>query len=238
MTNPSSQPPAFRTSRRRFLGGTASVAALAGLARPGEAQDQPDPRAALDSYTPEFLTAAEWAFVVAATARIIPSEGDGPGAIEAQVPVFIDRQLAGEFGEAADLYMEGPFVADADPNFGLQTPLTPAEIYRQGIAAFDQWCQQERGGSFADLDAPAQDAALTALSRGEAGLAPEVRDFWTHLLQNTREGYFADPMYGGNAGMLAWSYIGYPGARANFREWVGRDEPYPMGPVNIAGERA
>lgn len=235
MTSDKPLAPGFLPSRRGFLAGTATAAALVGFAGRPEAQTDPAP---LAEYQPEFLTAAEWAFIMAATARIIPSEGDGPGAIEAQVPVFIDRQLAGEFGAASDLYMEGPFVPDADPNLGLQTPLTPSEIYRQGIAAFDAWCQQEQGALFADLDEAAQDAALTALSRGQAGLAPELRDFWSHLLQNTREGYFADPIYGGNAGMQAWVYIGYPGARANFREWVGRDEPYPMGPVNIAGERA
>ena len=62
--------------------------------------------------------------------------------------------------------------------------------------------------------------------------------FWTLLLQNTREGYFSDPQYGGNAGMQIWVYIGFPGARANYYEWVGPDKAYPLGPVDIAGERA
>lgn len=66
----------------------------------------------------------------------------------------------------------------------------------------------------------------------------ELREFWSLLLQNTKEGYFSDPQYGGNAGMQAWVYIGFPGARANFLEWVGRNEEYRLGPVNIAGERA
>ncbi|MBN8293262.1 gluconate 2-dehydrogenase subunit 3 family protein [Rhodobacter sp. NTK016B] len=225
----------LHATRRRFLGGTASVAALASLSMPLQAQENLVP---LDEYEPTFLNAAEWAFIMAATARIIPSDGDGPGAIETRVPVFIDRQLAGPFGAAADLYMEGPFDVDADPNLGIQSPLTPSEIYREGIAAFDAWCVDNQGGSFADLDAQAQDAALTALSQGEPQLRPELLEFWSLLVQNTKEGYFADPMYGGNAGMQAWLYIGYPGARANYLEWVGRNEEYRLGPVNIAGERA
>ncbi len=76
-------------------------------------------------------------------------------------------------------------------------------------------------------------------AKGEVGLQPELRDFFTLLLQNTKEGYFADPMYGGNHGMQAWSYIGFPGARGSYKEWVERyNVRYPLGPVSIKGERA
>lgn len=224
------------TNRRSFLAGTAAGAALSVLAiqaRAQAAQEVP-----LAEYKPEYLSAAEYAFVMAASARLIPSDGDGPGAIETRVPVFIDRQLAGEFGSATDLYMEGPFSPEADPFLGIQSPLIPAEIYREGIAAFEKWCADTHGAGFADLDADTQNVSLTALSKDEVQLDPKLRGFWALLLQNTKEGYFSDPQYGGNAGMESWVYIGFPGARANFYEWVGRDEAYPLGPVNIAGERA
>jgi gluconate 2-dehydrogenase gamma chain len=226
----------FHSTRRSFLAGTAAGAALSVLAL--QARAQAGKEVPLADYKPEYLSAAEYAFVMAATARLIPSEGDGPGATEARVPVFIDRQLAGDFGTAADLYTEGPFSPDADANLGTQTALTPAEIYRQGIAAFDIWCADTHGAPFADLDTGKQDAALTALSKDEVALAPDLREFWSLLLQNTKEGYFCDPQYGGNAGMESWVYIGFPGARANYYDWVGRPEPYPLGPVDIAGERA
>ncbi len=226
----------FRSSRRSFLAGTAAGAALSILA--GQARAQAAREVPVAEYKPEYLNPAEYAFVMAATARLIPSEGEGPGAIEARVPVFIDRQLAGDFGTAADLYMEGPFTPDADPNLGTQTPLTPAEIYREGIAAFDIWCATTHGAQFADLEANKQDAALEALSKDEVPLEATLREFWSLLLQNTKEGYFSDPQYGGNAGMASWVYIGFPGARANFYEWVGRPEAYPLGPVDIAGKRA
>lgn len=229
-------PKVARTTRRTFLAGTAAGAALSLLAF--QARAQATKEVPLAEYKPEYLSAAEYVFVMAATARLIPSEGDGPGAIEARVPVFIDRQLAGDFGTAADLYMEGPFNPESDPNLGTQSPLTPAEIYRQGIADFDAWCTETHGADFADLDKDKQDTALTALSKDEVTLDPKLREFWTLLLQNTKEGYFSDPQYGGNAGMESWVYIGFPGARANFYEWVGRPEAYPLGPVDIAGERA
>jgi gluconate 2-dehydrogenase gamma chain len=122
---------------------------------------------------------------------------------------------------------------------GYQTPYNPAQLYREGIKAFDAWCVTEHGALFAKLTTEQQDAALLALQDNKMGLEPELRDFFTLLLGNTKEGYFADPMYGGNYGMQAWSYIGFPGARASFKEWADQyNVRYPLGPVSISGERA
>lgn len=228
-----------RPSRRNFLKASAASAAVAGLAAvPLKAEEQLEP-VALDAYTPICLKPSEWAFVVAAVARLIPSEGEGPGAIETRVPVFIDMQLAGDFGRAADWYMEGPHEADASPLRGWQTPLTPLQIYQQAIPVFDEWCRTTHGKIFAELDEATQDQALTSLQKDEVKLDPEMRDFFSILLGNTKEGYFADPLYGGNHKMQAWTYIGFPGARGSYKEWVLKHNvKYPLGPVSISGERA
>jgi len=194
----------------------------------------------LADYEPQVFSLSEWAFVVAATSRLIPSAGDGPGAIETRVPVFIDLQLAGDFGAAADWYTQGPHAPDADPLLGFQTPLTPTQIYREGIAKFDDWCRKTKGAQFVDLQASNQDDALKSLEAGEVGLPDTLRDFFSILLQNTKEGYFSDPRYGGNYGMAAWVHIGFTGARASFLEWndpAMDNVAYPLGPVSIAGDR-
>jgi len=225
-------------SRRSFLKASAASAAVVGVVMQAKAETPPAPPP-IEEYQPVCLKPTEWAFVMAATARLIPSEGEGPGAIEARVPVFIDKELAGGFGEAADWYMEGPHDAAAHPFRGWQSPLTPLQIYQQGIPVFDEWCQQTHGKIFAELDAATQDKALTSLQKDEMKIEPELRDFFTILLQNTKEGYFADPMYGGNHGMQAWKYIGFPGARGSYKEWVLKHNvAYPLGPVSISGERA
>ncbi|MBT9386163.1 gluconate 2-dehydrogenase subunit 3 family protein [Pseudooceanicola sp. CBS1P-1] len=225
-------------SRRGFLKATAAGFALSGVAMSAKAADKTPP-VPLDQYERSYFTAEEWAFVMAATARLIPSEGNGPGALEARVPVFLDLQLAGRYGAASDWYMEGPHDPGAEPARGWQTPLTPAEVYRQAIPAFDAWCADTYGKGFAALSPQDQDAALSALQKGEAPLAPELREFFGILLANTKEGYFADPIYGGNHDMQSWVYIGFPGARAAFREWPERHNvKYPLGPVSITGERA
>ncbi|MEI4485258.1 gluconate 2-dehydrogenase subunit 3 family protein [Frigidibacter sp. MR17.14] len=225
-------------SRRNFLKASAATVALVGVAAQAKAKETAA-AVPLDEYKPEYLNAVEWAFVMAATARLIPSEGDGPGALEARVPVFIDLQLAGDYGTAEDWYMAGPHDPTVAADRGWQTPLNPAEVYRKAIPLVDDWCRTTHGAIFAELEADKQDATLTALQKGEVTLPPDVTIFFTTLLANTKEGYFADPMYGGNHGMASWVYIGFPGARAAFREWPTRHNiKYPLGPVSIKGERA
>ena len=95
--------------------------------------------------TPIFFAAAEWAFVLAACARLIPSEGDGPGALEAHAPIFLYRDLAGDYGKGVDWFMDGPHDSNAAGALGFQSPLTPQAIYRQSIAAVDMTCAQAFG---------------------------------------------------------------------------------------------
>jgi gluconate 2-dehydrogenase gamma chain len=56
------------------------------------------------------------------------------------------------------------------------------------------------------------------------------------LLQNTKEGYFSDPIYGGNKDMAAWTMIGFPGAHYNYKDWVPRHgERVTIAPVGLKG---
>lgn len=188
-------------------------------------------------YTPVYFHGDEWAFIQAAVARLIPSDDTGPGAIEAGVPEFIDRQMEGAFGQAATWYMQGPFVPSS-PLFGYQGRMLPREVYRAGIAATDAWCRQQKNGKrFAELDAGTQDEVLKGLDGGTIQFAEVgAKDFFTFLLQNTKEGYFSDPIHGGNKNAVAWKMIGFPGARADFLDWVQKPGVhYPLPPVSING---
>lgn len=227
-------------SRRGFMGVALGGSALAGLQAHGQTPVA-SALQALDQVSPQFFQTDEWQQIIALCDALIPADGDGPGATEARVAVFIDRQLAGDWGTAALWYMEGPFDPAADPLLGFQSPLPPARIYREGLAWFDDWCQRTHNVAFLTLDPDRRHKAVTALMEKEVDFPPEIRDFPTFLLQNTKEGYLADPRHGGNQGMVAWSYIGFPGARASFLPWTdpARDnKAYPLGPVSIKGERA
>jgi len=192
-------------------------------------------------YSPTYLNDAEWAFVTAAVAHLIPADDLGPGAVEAGVPEFIDRQLEMPYGYGKLWYMQGPFHPDVVPELGYQHNMTPRDIYRHGVADCDAWCKQNQDGkTFAELDKAKQEEVLRLLEGGKIEL-PNVpaKLFFSYLLDNSKEGFLADPIYGGNKGMAGWKLVGFPGARADFMDWI--DQPgkhYPYGPVSINGERA
>src|SRR5215831_19230629 len=80
-----------------------------------------------------FFSRAEALIVAAAASRIFPSDETGPGAREAGVAVYIDRQLAGPWGRDRYRYTQGPFQEDGPPELGYQGKATPQQIYRQGL---------------------------------------------------------------------------------------------------------
>ena len=189
----------------------------------------------------EFFTAAEAAVVAAFADRIIPPDPQTPGGKEAGCAVFIDRQLAGPYGRYAGLYEKGPFHPGAKQQ-GPQSAQTPAQLYRQALAALAKHChahpEQCGGGKpLASLDPQQQDAILTGLEDGSLELeGVESKTFFEQLLQDVQQGFFADPIYGGNRDMCAWKMIGFPGARYDYRDWVSRhNERYPHPPVSIGG---
>ncbi|MEX5354028.1 gluconate 2-dehydrogenase subunit 3 family protein [Pseudomonas juntendi] len=213
-------------------------AVLAETTTPAPAKDPEQGRAPARAYQPTFFNAEEWAFISAAVAVLIPADALGPGAVEAGVPEFIDRQLNTRYGSGGLWYMQGPFHPDAPAELGYQLKLSPQEIYRLGIQETDAWCKAQWNKPFAQLDPAQQQQALEALDSGKAALAsvPAVT-FFAMLWLNTREGFFSDPLHGGNQGLAGWKLIGFPGARADFMDWVERDERYPFPPVSIIGER-
>src|SRR5450755_3849135 len=80
-----------------------------------------------------FFTEEEALIVAAAASRIFPSDDAGPGAKEAGVAIFIDRQLAGPWGRDRFRYTQAPFDENATAEFGYQGKATPQQIYRQGL---------------------------------------------------------------------------------------------------------
>src|SRR5579864_252938 len=74
-----------------------------------------------------FFTEEEAMEVGAAAGRIFPSDDTGPGAKEAGVVIYIDRQLAGPYGRDRDRYTQPPFVEDAAPEMGYQGKAAPRE---------------------------------------------------------------------------------------------------------------
>ena len=170
-----------------------------------------------------FFTAEEARVIAAACARIFPNDENGPGATEANVVIFIDRQLAGPYGRDKYRYTKAPFV-ESYPEHGYQGKESPRETYRAGIKTL---------GDFASLSAADQDAKLNSIEKSH---------FFQLLRTHTIEGMFSDPMHGGNAGLIGWQLVGYPGPRMSYRDEIDKHfgqpwRPKPMSLEQIARRR-
>ena len=237
--------------RRDLLTGTALVLVSESLARAdviaGKLPWHPDqgtPPQEVKLGGWRFFTAAEATLMESMVDRIIPPDPQTPGGKGAGCAVFIDRQLAGGYGKHEGLYNEGPF-HDGIEQQGPQSAKTPAEMYRSALAAVDSYCHVnsadtgQTGKSFAELPLERQDEILHGLEAGTVTLeGVDNKKFFEQLLKDTQQGFFADPIYGGNRDMCAWKMIGFPGARYDYRDWVGRhNERYPHPPVSIGGRK-
>jgi len=69
------------------------------------------------------LNLNEQSLVEAIVETIIPSDSTGPGAKEAGVIYFIDRALAGDYGQSANMFMDAPHIPPNMPA-NSTTPLT------------------------------------------------------------------------------------------------------------------
>lgn len=87
--------------------------------------------------------------------------------------------------------------------------------YQEGLAALDAAAGAD---GFAGATSEQQ---LDILTQAEAGEVAE--GFFEVLLNHTRQGMFADPMYGGNRDFAGWDLIGYPGLRL---VWTPADQDF------------
>jgi gluconate 2-dehydrogenase gamma chain len=181
-----------------------------------------------------YLTGPEVRFLDAAVERLIPSDELGPGAKDAGVTCYIDRQLSSVWGTHGRNYRSGPWL-EGTPEQGFQSRLTPQEIYRIGIREINQYCRAQHDRPFDQLSASQQDEVLRGLEQGKIEL-PSLSSklFFDLLWRNTEEGYFADPMYGGNRGKVGWKLLGFPGVSSSaYSGHLDNPEPYRAEPVSI-----
>jgi gluconate 2-dehydrogenase gamma chain len=212
--------------RRSFLkgagaAGTAVATALSGaLPAPAQAQSAPPAKDASPQLPPAepllTLTATEAAFLSAAYDTFIPADRLSPSGTDCGLLAFIDRQLAGAWGGGAKLYRSGPFVKGTREQ-GYQLSLTPREFFGAGIKAANEWTRKTYGKDFDRLSAAERQTALETMDAGKAELGEiNGKQFFEMLLQSAMEGFFADPIYGGNRDKVAWRMVSYPGLPATY----------------------
>ena len=134
------------------------------------------------------LRDAEALTLGAACDQIVPKDED-PGASEAGVVAFIDRQLATR--AKRDLAR-----------------------WRAGIRGLDAGSRRRHGVPFAEAAFDDQTAQLRDLEKGVGdkgdwqGIAPAA--FFRLLRDYTMMGFYGDPRHGGNKERVAWRMLGVP----------------------------
>jgi len=182
-----------------------------------------------------FFNPVEVPIAAAAVDAFIPADATGPGGVEAGVVFYIDRQMAGSFGGGARLYLQGPF-AEGTPQQGWQLPMTPAQVMRAGLADLDAFSLERHNSRFGQLSPDDRDVILKEVEAGRvAGSNVPPRLFFELLLSLVQEGYFGDPIYGGNRGKGVWKMIGFPGVGGMYMRDVVeyRNKRYPADPKSI-----
>jgi len=165
--------------------------------------------------------AHEAGVVEEATARLIPgpqddpAEAGHPGAREANVTRYIDTMLGALRLAPSRIFAGGPFSNRAGAKFDDMATflgLTPAQThawaarlatfrsqYREGVQTLDKM----GGGDFTSLSHAKMDAVL----------AQDPGGFMTLLFGHAIEGMYSVPEYGGNAALVGWREIDWPGDR-------------------------
>ena len=213
-------------SRRNFL--KSSLIAISGVALPSQAafaamgpNKTDGPHNTGSQAEARFFEEPERGFLEAAVDRLIPPDERWPGAAEAGVVNYIDLQMAGDWGKGNLIYRHGPF-RQGSPAQGYQLEYTPAELFRRSISAINR-SFSDKGTTFSKLSDDEKDAYLAQLEKGESDLDGVPSNiFFDFLWKHTQEGFFADPIYGGNKNKVGWKMLGFPGAYTDFYDLVDK----------------
>jgi gluconate 2-dehydrogenase gamma chain len=111
--------------------------------------------------------------------QVIPAD-DTPGAKQAGVLYYIDRQLAG--------------------------PLQRFQAaYHDGLSRLHNACRNRTGRDFTDLPSPEQTKFLEDV---EAGRVEQLDTFFRMVIDHTMQGFYGSPAHGGNRNEMSWDMLG------------------------------
>ncbi|MGH2617106.1 MAG: gluconate 2-dehydrogenase subunit 3 family protein [Thermomicrobiales bacterium] len=184
--------------------------------------------------------------IEAAMARIIPTDRQA-GAREAGAIDFLDQYLSG-----IEIVYAKPDGSGFERLEGKRAAAWRQRIeilrrkYREGIDVLNQQSRTRCGDDFSLLTPDQQDRVLAAIEQralnpalelereqAVAGWTPpepalqqtaaeEALDFFSMLVLHTRQGFLADPVYGGNRNRAGWDAIGFPGPTSLAEAHAGR----------------
>ena len=168
-----------------------------------------------------FFSDDEYSVIESACARLIPADDD-PGAAEAGVADYVDGLLGAFAVDPPRIWAGGPFSGrhGGDATFNNFVPLSPLDelAWRTRIEGSQGLPEREFNGPVVGLQERYRDG-LAALGADFAAIDPGDKDerlranpeFTELLYEHACEGMYAAPEYGGNRGLVGWTYVGFEG---------------------------
>jgi gluconate 2-dehydrogenase gamma chain len=182
-----------------------------------------------------FFDAHERATIEAAMGRIIPTD-ESPGALEAGTIDFLERYLSGTDYIYATPDGSGFQVLEGRARETWQYRVDRLRSkYRAGVIELCRLSRAAHGSDFAELNQSEQDEVLREIEASGFDPGQEVPEaaqtserstptkelqvtnadidlaFLPMLVAHTRQGFYCDPIYGGNRDRVGWDFIGFPG---------------------------
>lgn len=197
-----------------------------------------------------FFDKHQWETVEAAMARIIPTD-DHPGAKEAGTVQFVDQYLSSIDYVYARPDGSGFEKLESKRAEAWRRRLDIVrEKYVEGIKELDRRSRKRFDAEFVELTDEQQDNILIEMEQPEeradleetqvsAGYGAPVEpamqqtstevelDFFPLLALHTRQGFYSDPIYGGNKNRLGWKLIGFEGPESLAETHAGRYTTLP-----------
>lgn len=131
-----------------------------------------------------FFTEEEASCVTALCEQIIPHD-ESPGASDAGVIYYIDRQLSGVF------------------HYNQVT-------YRSGILKLQAFCQSKYKSSFQELPSEQQIQVMKQMEAKQMGAdwnGNDAAGFFNLVLKHTMQGFYGSPIHGGNKDYMSFTML-------------------------------
>ncbi len=149
--------------------------------------------------------------------------------------------------KSAITYSGGTLKPGLQAGTAYQYAFNPREFWRRGLVFLENYCKAAKGGTFETLSSAIQITVLqelfdnsssnTALQSAFQG--PNAAEFFNDVHDLVTAGFWADPIYGGNQGMVGWKLVGF---NANYwgddiglgaRKLMVASTPTPLPPKSL-----
>jgi hypothetical protein len=119
--------------------------------------------------------------------------------------------------KSAITYSGGTIKPRLQAGTAYQYAFNPREFWRRGLVALENYCTAAKGGKFETLSSDVQTTVLqemfdnssTNSALQTAFQGPNAAEFFNEIHDMVVAGFWSDPIYGGNQGMVGWELLAF-----------------------------